>query len=235
MKNKKKFHKLREEKKKRLEQKTRSRKTVIFVAVAIILLFGVLAVFEVIPLSVKFQEKDGTYTDPSTGKVYLPADFSVYELCGEYYPDEVYGTMSGDNVYVIKDVSKSKWLIRKHSDDLFTLYYEQTQILPSLFELEADKILICTDGGVVSVEAKVENSEHIAAVLQAIEKNERADKPDGAVRSYNLRFMSEKYPWLYYCVKYTVNEIGGYFYLYDENVYIKAGAVLDSYIEGIEE
>lgn len=234
MSKKKNSYNLKAEKEKRLIEKTNARNKVIITALVLTLLFGVLAVFEALPLSVKFVNKNGAYTDPSTGKAYLPTDPFVYELCGEYYSDNVYGKMDGDNVYVIKDVEKTKWLIRKHGEDLFTLYYEENQTLPTLSELESDQILICIDGALVSVEAKVENTEDITSALEAIAKNERAERPT-PVEVYNLRFVSDEFPWLYYCVKYIVAEDGGYFYLYDENVYIKAGTVLDGYIDSIEE
>ena len=219
---------------KRNEEKKRKRSVYIAIFLGIVSLFCAVVVL-VTGSQTTFKEKNGEYTDLKTGVTYKPTDLSVYELRGEYLSDKPYGKMDGDPVYKIDGVSSKSWLIRKHGEDLYTLYYGENTVVPALSAFDSESILICTDGSVVSVEGKIEDLSDVEAIISHIGQAERVDRPDAVTVTYNLRFQSKEYPFLYYCVKYLENENGAFLYLYDEDAYVSAPTVIKSYVNGINE
>lgn len=221
------------EKNERRAAKKRSRITVIAVVCGLAILFGILAVFSVIPSKVKFVSEDGRYIDPSNGLTYIPADVSAYEIIAELHEEDLYGLMNGDDVYVIPGAPSRKWLVRVLAEELYEIYYEENEILPDLELFKPKALYLFEDSLVIFDRQEVTDKDALALITEMFKNGERVSTPDGIKASYNIRFVSDQYSWLYFCARYVVTESGSYFFDHLTNGYINAGGILDTYVDAL--
>ncbi len=219
------------EKNERRAAKRRSRITVIAVVCGLAILFGILAVFSVIPSKVKFVSEDGRYIDPSNGLSYIPADVLAYEIISELHEDDLYGQMNGDDVYVIPGAPSRKWLVRALTKELYEVYYEENEILPDLELFKPKALYLYEDSKIIFDFQEVTNKNELDLITEIFKNGERVGAPDGIKESYNIRFVSDQYSWLYFCARYVVTENGSYFFDHLTNGYINADGILDSYVD----
>lgn len=221
------------EKNERRAVKRRSRITVITVVCGLAILFSILAVFSVIPSKVKFVSEDGRYIDPSNGLSYIPADVLAYEIMSELHEDDLYGQMNGDDVYVIPGAPSRKWLVRALTKELYEVYYEENEILPDLELFKPKALYLYEDSQIIFDRQEVTDKDALALITEMFKNGKRVGTPEGIKASYNIRFVSDQYGWLYFCARYVVTENGSYFFDHLTSGYINADGILDSYVDAL--
>ncbi len=221
------------EKNERRAAKRRSRITVIAVVCGLVILFGILAVFSEIPSKVKFVSDNGRYIDPSNGLSYIPADVSAYEIISELHEDDLYGLMNGDEVYVVPGAPSPKWLVRALTEELYEVYYEENELLPDLEAFKPKALYLYEDSKIIFDRQEVTDKDKLSLIVEIFKNGERVGTPDGIEASYNIRFVSERYSWLYFCARYVVTENGSYFFDHLTSGYINADGILDSHVDAL--
>lgn len=186
-----------------------------------------------IPSKVKFVSEDGKYIDPSNGLTYIPADVSAYEIISELYEDDLYGQMNGDDVYFIPGAPPRKWLVRALTDELYQIYYEENELLPDLEAFKPKALYLYEDSKIIFDRQEVTNKDELDLITEIFKNGERVDTPDGIKASYNIRFVSEQYNWLYFCARYVMTENGSYLFDHLTSSYINANGILDSYVDAL--
>ena len=221
------------EKNERRAARKRSRNTVIAVVCGLVILFGIIAAFSGLPSKVKFVSEDGKYIDPSNGLTYLSADVSAYEVVSELQKDDIYGQMNGDDVYVIPGAPSRKWLVRALTEELYEVYYEENELLPDLEAFKPKALYLYEDSKIIFDRQEVTDKDELALITDMFKNGERVNKPEEIKASYNIRFVSDQYGWIYFCARYVVTENGSYFFDHLTNGYINADGILDPYVDAL--
>ncbi len=214
---------------------SKKRQKVIVTAVfgGILALFLILAFFNNGSYEVKFVNKDGLYTDPSTGKGFVAADIISYEYSTEFTEDYLYGYMESDKVYRIPGVSPEEWLVRSVGEDLFELYYEEDQSLPTYSSFEADILYLFVDANIIMDWREI-GGEEMERAIDILENGEEVPAPQGEREAYRIRFRSDKYSWFYLCAEYIVTDEGSYFLDLITYTYKDADGIFDAYAEELD-
>ncbi len=235
MSKKKNTHKKNSEMKAKLDRKRREKNTVVFVICGLILMFAVIAIFPSIRDERTFIYDKGAYIDPSSGKTYCPADMSAYLIKTEFYEKNLYGYMDGDKVYKIPGVKGNKWLVRCLTADLYELYYEENELLPSISEFEPNEMYLFVDAPLILYREEIKNETELDNIVSILVSGERLENVDEFIETYSIRFVSEKYSHMYFCFEYIITESGSYFYDHISFSYIKANGILDGYVASLKE
>ena len=144
--------------------------------------------------------KDGNYYCSQNGVTYQMTPF-------EYVPVAIgkeYATFKGNGMeykfHEIQGATPEKWLSTADGN-LFCALGEK---LPSLTEMESNGIMVCYEQTKVIALTTIRNAKEINSVINDFEKGNAVKFPDAETEQhYKLRFMSEKYPWLYYSLNYV--------------------------------
>jgi hypothetical protein len=184
------------------------------------------------PQPVKFKNKSGNFVDPKTNITYTYMTPSVYEANGDFEGDH-YGTMDGDKVYVIEGASKKEWLARKLAEGLITVYRAENVPSPELGDFEAHTIVVIDEDYYYPVEkGKLTDKDVVSAVVSEYLSATAVDKPEKITDKYVLRFVGDKYPFLFYCVQLVVTEDGYYYCNLENGEYYPASDVFASALGG---
>ncbi len=214
----------------------RNRKIItVSVASAVLVLILIIAIVSGIERPIVFKYDKGAYIDPETQKTYCPADTSTYLIKTECYPDNFYGKMDGNNVYTIPGVKNKEWLVRQLSDDLYQLYYEESVHLPSISEFKANGLYLFVDAPLIFNRVEITEKAVLDNVVSLLTGGEKTELLEDFKESYSIRFFSDEYEHMYYCVEYIVVESGSYFYDHLSGSYIYANGLLDSYLDELRE
>ena len=206
--------------------------TVSVVSVITAVMLASMLIMWLMPGKVVLRNVDGAYVDPSTGIVYRAATPLVYEPKSIYASEkDVYGTMDGNNVYEIEGASTKKWLARELFKGLVTVYCAEGETLPTLEDFGAVGVIVFEDGAISVEQTRITDKEKVLSVVNDFTEGDEAEKPEGVTNVYNLRFESEKYPFLYYCVKLVRTENGDYFCDHETDKYYAASDLLGDAID----
>lgn len=173
-----------------------------------------------------FQYKNGKY---AVGKdVYLPADL-IYEPT---YVGEAYAFYKRGNItlYRIGDNDPSLWLTEEYVSGMTTVFHAESIILPTLADLDAEKVIVCRSGEITVALFDITDKETIRTLTDLYEQGEEADMPlTDADVEYELKFYSPDWPQIYMnlsCLQY-----GEDMYLYDNAAHrgVALGDLLDGY------
>ncbi len=224
-------------KKAKLDKKKRTQRLSVIIAIAVIAVIAMIAIFMPKSNGVIFKYKEGTYIDPTTDKVYCPTDTSTYLIKTEFFKNNYYGKMGKHKVYTIPGVKNKDWLVRQLTDDLFELYHEESVHLPEISEFEATELYLFVDAPVIFYREEIKNESEIDNIVSILTNGEKVNDEDTGefLETYSIRFVSEKYDHMYYCVEYVITESGSYFYDHLSFSYIKANGILDGYVESLKE
>lgn len=222
-------------KKAKLDKQRRVKNIAVIAACAVIAIIAIIAICMPKSDGVVFKYKKGAYVDPTTNKVYCPADTSAYLIKTEFFDSNYYGKMGDHKVYTIPGVKNKDWLVRRLTDDLFQLYYEENVVLPSISEFEATEMYLFVDAPVIFYREEIKNKSELDNIVSILSSGEKVDDPGEFTDAYSIRFVSEKYSHMYFCFEYVITESGSYFYDHLSFSYIKANDILDGYVESLKE
>ena len=185
------------------------------------------------PDKVTFKKTDDGFLDQKTGITYTFVTPYVYEPKRVYSDEEfVYGTMDGDEVYEIEGADTKKWLARKLPTGVITVYCATDITPPELNEFEADSVTVYEEDVFAIEIASITDKNDVSEVVSEYCGGNEVSKPDNVKKVYNLRFSSEKYPFLYYCVQFVEAEDGYYYCSHDNGKYYTASDIISDVLNG---
>jgi len=152
--------------------------------------------------SPKLKYEDGGYYCAKNGVTYKLAELQYIPVTiGEKYAVLDDGGERTD-LFTIQGASPEKWLTTEKGD----LFYASSEKLPTLAEMDTDKILICTEGdaAVISL-VEISNDANVDLITFTYNYGMEIEYPheEEVNESLILRFTSEKYNWLYYNLTYV--------------------------------
>lgn len=220
------------------EQAERQRRKDLFYACLVaVLAIATVLVLTVHPDYVHLEPERETASDGETvvrfhdrehGVTYLAAPPFVYEPVT--YIEKPYAKYDGCYLYPIDGVEPTQYLAYEITEGIYDLYYNEELTLPTLLDDVWSGIGVCIDNSERPTGLfTVEDAKKIQTVREEILRGKEATIPMGEIDGiYNLRFRSQTYPFLYYCVKFITTKTSGCFYYdYVNEVYYEAGDVID--------
>ena len=177
---------------------------------------------------ITIEYEDGCFVDKKNGVIYHDASVSIepVTLTEEYakYKDTVF--------YEMKGVEPTEWFSEEY-DGIGAVYYADGIECPTLATFEANKIYLCASEIITVSLGNIEDESIINAVIDAFENEEPCEVPDN-IQRYCLKFVSEKYPFLYYnIILLTANDGTRYVYDRGEKLCVPIGTVFDDIIDGL--
>lgn len=164
---------------------------------------------------VNLKYENGQMINKRLKLAYTPAPTNYEPVSvGEAY---AYYEKSDMTLYEIKGLDPKDWLTQAYAGSATTIFYSDDSTLPTLAELEPNKIYV-TEGDSVTISiVTVDDIDVINNVIDIFENGEYAEWPlINAYTTYELKFYSEeKYPHIYYNLTYGEFEEG--IFLYDRN------------------
>lgn len=176
---------------------------------------------------VNFTYEDGQIVNKRMHLAYTPAPTSYQPVSiGEAYG---YYKKSDMTLFSIAGLDPEDWLTQSYAGSATTIFYSDDVTLPTLGELEATKVIICSNEEITYAIATIEDQSVIDALADAFENGEKCEWPlIDAVCTYDMKFHSEdKYPHIYYNLIYGEFPEGKF--LYDRNTKhcVNIGSILD--------
>ncbi len=171
-----------------------------------------------------FKEAGGRdVVDSASGKTWHHASacYEAVEL-GESVGKLQVTKKESYNLHQIKDMSPDAWLA---TEDGFVLYSHGTT-LPTLQEMQATAMTIYADTESATKLHHITDAQSLAGIMtQYIPDNTITYPSRTPIRSYSLKFASESYPGLYYCLTYieyaddyTLGDVNyGKYFLYNRS------------------
>lgn len=179
---------------------------------------------------VSLAYEDDQLVDKKRGIRYVAASISYEPVSvGEKYAECKEAELA---LYAIPGASPAEWLAEK-SEGIGLVFHATTVTLPTLTAFEPTKVLVGLTADVFIPLAEIVDAADMAAVAAQLETGEKTVLPATYAQSYTLKFVSEKYPAIYYTVRYL--DCGdNCFYLYDpgEKKAVRADGLLEKYLSG---
>lgn len=175
-----------------------------------------------------FKSKNGKYT---VGKnVYVPSPL-LYEptSVGEAYAYYKRGDLT---LYQIGEFDPALWLTEEYVSGLTTVFHAESITLPTLSQLDAEKIIVCQSESIVWGLFEIKDKELIRTLTGLYENGEQITLPvTYPDTEYELKFYSDDWPQIY--MNITCQKYGENLYLYDADTRrgIAVGDLLDGYFE----
>ena len=166
----------------------------------LLLVATLLSAFNFAACGNKMTIKDGYYYCSKNEVTYQMTPFVYVPVAiGKEYAT----FKNGDLEYTfheIKGASPEKWL----STEDGSLFCAVGEKMPSLVEMDSNGILICYEQTNVVALGTIREANEIDSIINSFENGDTVKFHDGEVdQFYKLRFMSGKYPWLYYSLSYV--------------------------------
>lgn len=180
--------------------------------------------------TLNYDKTENIFTDKKTGVRYTDAP-SCYESreVGDKYAawKNDYATV---DFYTMDGADPRLWLTEEGG----IVFYDVDHVtLPELSEMEISEVLICVEGDALYAVAEIKSAEHISALTALWETGESTEytgmTPSG---HYRIKFVSEKYPFLYFSLIYVEYSDGAYLYCRDTGRCIPAGDIIRGYLDG---
>lgn len=161
---------------------------------------------------VNLKYKDGEFVNRRLGLRYVAASTSYQPVAiGEAYG--YYGKLDM-TLYEIAGLDPKEWLTEEDSGSATTIFHAADIELPTLSEMEPDKVYVCLNGDYTFVATTIEEQTVIDSLIDLFENGEGEEWP--LVNSsvvYHLKFHSEEnFPHLYYNLIYGEFEEGNFIY-----------------------
>lgn len=132
--------------------------------------------------------------------------------------------------YEMEGADPTQWMTEEGK----TIFYSEQVALPEPEDMDISEILVCVEGTSTVALVSITNGEHIDEIINTWQTAEQVEysgmTPE---RNYRVKFISEKYPWMYYNLIY-VEYSGGESYLYcrDLGKCVPAGDLIKGYLDG---
>lgn len=180
--------------------------------------------------SLEYNKTTNIYTDKRNGVTYTDAPFR-YEAVkmGKKYGKQT--GQGGETVfYTIEGMDPAEWL----TEEWGTVFYATSMPLPTLAEMEPVEVLICIEETSTFVVAEITGSDDIAELISEWENGEALEYPAvNPTLSRRVKFVSEKYPGIYYSLIYLEYSDGGkYLYSRDDGRFVEVGSLISDALEG---
>ena len=175
-----------------------------------------------------FKSNNGKYT---VGKNVYVSSPLMYEptSVGEAY---AYYKRSDLTLYQIGEYDPALWLTEEYVSGLTTVFHAESITLPTLGELDAEKIIVCQSESITVGLFEIEDRDLIRTLTDLYENGERVTLPvTYPATEYELKFYSGNWPQIYMNV--SCEKYGEDLYLYDADSRrgIALGDLLDGYFE----
>ena len=163
---------------------------------------------------VQFQYGDGQLYNKRQGLSYYAASTS-------YAPvviGEAYGYYKDMDMTIceIKGQDPTMWLTQENKGTATTVFYNTSLTLPTLAEMEPHTIYVCTGEEVTISLGTITDKAAIDAVVDAFTNGAESEWPlVNAAITYDLKFLGDAYPFLYFNLVY--GEFPEGVFLYDRN------------------
>ncbi|MBQ8642648.1 MAG: membrane lipoprotein lipid attachment site-containing protein [Clostridia bacterium] len=135
-------------------------------------------------------------------------------------------------LYEITGLDPKQWLTQEYAGSATTIFYSDDQTLPTLSEMAPVRIHVCTGDSITYGIATVDDTDVVAQLVDLYENGEEVEWPMlDSLDTYELKFVSEAYPHLYYNLTYY--EYADGIYLYDRNSKrcVVIGDLLETWVE----
>lgn len=163
---------------------------------------------------VQFQYGDGQLYNKRQGLFYYAAPTS-------YAPvviGEAYGYYKDMDMTIceIKGQDPTVWLTQQNKGTATTVFYNTSLTLPTLAEMEPHTIYVCTGEEVTISLSTITDKTAIDIVVDAYTNGTESEWPlVNAAITYDLKFLGDTYPFLYFNLTY--GEFPEGVFLYDRN------------------
>lgn len=145
-----------------------------------------------------------------------------------------------EKLYAIGDIDTEKWLTTEYAGFATTVYYAEGIDLPTLSELSPTLCYICEEDETVISQYTLgggdltdvdEERDIINKIISMVgdESLEAEMWPRLSGESYVLKFYSEDWPAIYYCLEFAREGENGYVYDYLSKKCINIGSILEGY------
>lgn len=180
---------------------------------------------------VTLKYKDGKMYNKSAGLEYYvaPTNYQPVSIAGEY----AYYKKSDMILYKISGLNPKKWLTQEYKGSATSIFYSTDITLPTLEELDPDKLYICYEDEITYAVAIVKDKKTVSELVYNFINGENVTWPlKDSIQTYEMKFHSDKNnPYIYYNLTYGKFESGEF--LYDRNTKrcVEITGLLDDYIE----
>ena len=170
---------------------------------------GLLLVFVIAFIIIK-QARYPEFCYESDRQVYVMKSSGIeYNYASASYEPvtylDKYAKFGSNWMYNLLDTDPEKWLY----SDIGLMFYAKGEKLPTLSEMDPDKMFICTEDVCIGT---VSRGETLDRLIKYISEGEAVVRPesDEMLYSYTCRFASKEYSWLYYSVTFIHTDRGNY-------------------------
>ncbi len=167
-----------------------------------------------IDVHLTYDAESNTLVDPASGRVYAFASVA-YEpaYVGDPYADW------GDIILHEVDGFSPEKLLTEAWEGVGSMVYAVDSPLPTLKEMQPDKIMVCTTQMTTACIMEILDLETVTEAVYYLETGENVAVPEHGTSSYSMKFCSEDYEGLYYNVIYIAVGEGEntQAYLYDRS------------------
>ena len=179
---------------------------------------------------VNLKYEDGKMYNKRLKIEYYPAPTN-YEPVSVGEPYGYYGK-SDMILYEITGLDPKEWLTQEYSGSATTIFYSTDITLPTLDELEPNKLYICSNEEVTYAVATIDDADLINSVIDLYLNGEYEEWPlINSIATYELKFYSEEnYPHIYYNLTYGEFEEGKFIYDRNTKRSVRIDEILSDYI-----
>lgn len=139
-------------------------------------------------------------------------------------------------LYEIKGQKPSAWLTQEDKGSATTVFYNTDLTLPTLAEMDPYTVYVCTGEEVTFSIVTIDDQDTIHTLVSLFENGADAEWPlVDAAATYDLKFLGDAYPFLYYNLTY--GEFPEGVFLYDRNTRrcVEIGDLLTNWIALVNE
>lgn len=181
---------------------------------------------------IQLKNENGLLVNKSQGLAYksLPTYFEPAETLEEYA--EFKSGKLTLTLYSLAGMDPTEWLSEKYAGIGVVFCAEDIEV-PTLSSFEANKIILCKSAEITIGIETFEDPEFIDTVIDMYENGEEAEWPlINSIGIYQIKFVSEKYPGIYYNLEYGVFEEGTFIYDRSTKKCVPGGNIFDETING---
>lgn len=179
---------------------------------------------------VNLKYENGQMINKRLKLAYTPAPTTYQPVSiGEAY---AYYEKSKMTLYEIDGVDPKDWITQEYAGSATTVFYSDDYSLPTLEEMNPNKVYVCSNEEITYSIATIEDKEIITELIDIFINGEYVDWPlVDAINTFELKFHSDdNYSFLYYNLTYGEFPEGKFVYDRNTKRCVMIGDLLDDYI-----